>query len=539
MKKKGFLSLIALMLAFLLAGCDAVGLREYAQRIAGQLMGGVVRFSDMEYTRPDLDEITAILEESCEAAKTGASLDAVLDGVMAYYEAYDTFYTRLHLADIYYCKDLTDLYWKEEYEFCSTSSAEVEQGLDTLYYALAASPLRGELEGEDYFGSGFFDAYDGETIWTDTYTALVQRESELVASYYDLCGQADEDYYSEAYFSAWLEPMGEILAQLVRVRKQIAQELGYEDYVNLAYSQYYARSFSPEEAADYLHQIGAMLTPLYEKANQTEPVRNRYFSEREVLQYVTSCASAMGGEIGRAGQLLSRAGLYDISWGENKFNGSFEVYLTAYQEPFILLNPSGTCDDLLAFAHEFGHFAADYAAGGSYAGTDVSEVLSQGMEYLSLSYAKAEPQVRQQLTQIRLRDCLYTYVEQAAYADFEQQLYRLSDSELTAAGIQKLYTEVLSAYGFDSWAWDTRDYICLSHFYTNPMYLFSYVISNDLALQIYQLEQEETGAGLALYTEILPTEHEDLLFFAEEVGLENPLEPGRLEKVAQTLSAQV
>jgi hypothetical protein len=65
--------------------------------------------------------------------------------------------------------------------------------------------------------------------------------------------------------------------------------------------------------------------------------------------------------------------------------------------------------------------------------------------------------------------------------------------------------------------------------------VISYVVSNDAAFQLYQLEQQEPGVGLQIYLDNLDTEQEDFFPFLEEAGLESPFLEDRIPKVAQTL----
>ena len=65
------------------------------------------------------------------------------------------------------------------------------------------------------------------------------------------------------------------------------------------------------------------------------------------------------------------------------------------------------------------------------------------------------------------------------------------------------------------------------------MYMISYVVSNDLAMQIYQQELESTGAGLSLYEQILSSQDSFLLTFAETYGLQSPFAEGRLQDAAE------
>ena len=240
----------------------------------------------------------------------------------------------------------------------------------------------------------------------------------------------------------------------------------------------------------------------------------------------------MGGTILDAFRLMEDAQLYDIAYGENKFNSSFEVYLTSYYEPFLFLNPTLSRYDCLTLAHEFGHFCNDYACYGSYSGLEVTEIFSQGMEYLALCYGEDT----EDLARLKMADSLSVYVEQAAFASFEQRMYTLTGEDLTVENLYALYDEIAAAYGFDTPGYDPREFISITHFYTNPLYVISYVVSNDAAMQIYQLELEDPGAGLALMEESLYTQQYYFQDFLQEAGLENPFTQEQLQKAKAVFS---
>ena len=523
MKKFG--KLLALLLAAaLLAGCSR------------QLTGDMTRYEDMTYTRPNMARMEHMLSLAVDAAMAeeyGGKLRDVLSAIYAFYDEYDSFYTNYSLADIRSCHDLTDLYWQEEYAWCMEKSADVEALLEELYRQLAASPSREMLEAEAYFGEGFFDAYDGESTYDEAFLMLLEQESALISEYYDLSSEAtDYDYGTEEYYDACGEDMAQLLVELIALRQQIAQYWGYDSYPQFANDFYFYRDYTMEEAEQYLKEVAQYLSPIYTQLDWEHnwELSEQYCTEEEAFRYVKETAKKMGGTVQEAFSLMDAAGLYDITWSENKYSASFEVYLTSYYEPFIFMNPERSRYDCLTFAHEFGHFCNDYACYGSYAGVDVLEFFSQGMEYLSLCYGEDT----EDLKQIKMTDSLSIYVEQAAFASFEQRMYALEGEELTEENLYRLYEEVVAEYGLDIFGYDRREFVTITHFYTSPMYILSYVFSNDAAMQLYQLEQQESGAGLKLYQDNLASQEAWFLAFLETVGLESPFADGRLEKIADT-----
>ncbi|MBE6933830.1 MAG: hypothetical protein E7462_02085 [Ruminococcaceae bacterium] len=536
-RQKWIVWLLAVVLLF--SGCRLPNLQEINDQL-NDLVGNIgaeaaVRFSDMEYTRPDMDRMEADLQACCENAKTETDVQVLLEQVLNFYGLYNSFYTNYNLATIYYFTDMTDSKWEGEYSFCAQNAGTAEAALEELLYALAACPLKDELEKDESFGEGFFDSYVGETLWDETFTSLMNREAVLEEEYYDLCTQAQAvSYYSDAYFQIYGTQMAELYVELIALRQEIAAYAGYADYATFAFEFYHYRDYTPAQAEQYLLDVEKELVPLYKEMVMNQwGGSNRYCSEKETYTYVRSCAEAMGGSIENAFTLMAKSDLYDLTYSDKKYDGSFEVYLMDYQVPYVFVNPTASEQDKLTFAHEFGHFCQDYA--GSISCVDIAEVFSQGMEYLSLFYGKNGSG----LTQMKLADCLQLYVEQSAFALFEHRVYQLKGDELTVENVLKIYEEVGTAFGFPVWGWDSRDFVLIGHFFTDPMYILSYVVSNDVAFQLYQLEQSQAGKGLELYKKELSTTQIYFLSFVEEAGLESPFAPNRVATVRKTLEQMI
>ena len=477
-------------------------------------------YSDMEYTRPDPARLQALLDQVCTRAR-GRDVDSILDGVFAFYDAYDQFCTASALAYIHYSGDLTSSYWEEENNFCTNAGPTAQQMLDSLYNALAASPCRRALE-QAYFGMGYFDSYTEEAFWDDQLVALMEQENQLISRYYTQSRRLTTILGS---FFPKAEEMAETLAELILIRNEMAAYAGYDSYESFANDLYYYRDYTPEEMTAYLDGVRDHLAPMYPAACK-DMEDGKTAAPNQALDFVRTAAQAMGGTAAQAFRLMEEAGLYDIDAGKHKFDTSYELYLPSYQEPFLFMNPAGMESDCLILAHEFGHFCNDYASLGTAAGVDVCEIFSQGFEYLSLC---CHPEA-QRLTRYKMADSLSIYVEQACYARFEQRMYQLSNP--TAKALRELYQATAAEYGMVDACFSPWDFVYIPHFYTNPMYVSSYIFSNDAAMQLYQLECQQSGAGIALYQQSLSTQQPYFLAFLEEAGLESPFAPGRLEEVA-------
>lgn len=132
--------LAALVLAvLLLCGCGNV------QQKLDFLRKDYTAYSDMEYSRPDIEQMDELLQNVIEVSK-GDDLQAILERIYAFNDFYDQFQTSYALADIRYCGDLTDLYWEEEYEFCMEASAAVDAGLESPFAEGRVARIRSTLE---------------------------------------------------------------------------------------------------------------------------------------------------------------------------------------------------------------------------------------------------------------------------------------------------------------------------------------------------------------------------------------------------------
>ena len=69
------------------------------------------------------------------------------------------------------------------------------------------------------------------------------------------------------------------------------------------------------------------------------------------------------------------------------------------------------------------------------------------------------------------------------------------------------------------------------------MYVISYVVSNDVAMQLYQAEAKAPGEGVRQWENGLFSMQAGLLGFVEEMDLTSPFAEGRIEQIRDTLKA--
>lgn len=516
-----------------------------------------VAFADMEYTRPDAAALCKALGELEKLVKNGGSFDEVGAAFEAAYSDYSLFNTMDSLSYIRHTIDLNDEYYETENNWCEEQSPLIEQALEKCYIAMGQSDLRDRLE-EEYFTEDFFDFYDENQIYSnDRVVKLMQKDNDLQAQYMalqsdqtiewngeevlyeDIIGDESLDYDSylmayQLYYNKYNPQVGEIFAEMIRTRNEIARELGYDTFADFAYSYYYDRDYTPEEAEDYLSDIAAELAPMYfyavYGAQSTTPC-----STDEVLDLFEKTVYRFGGEFATSYEFMQAYDLMDITDSSSKMPGSYVTYLSSYQMPFLYVSPTGKLDDLLTCCHEFGHFVDGFVNCNGTSSIDCNEIFSQGLEFLSLSRAELDDDEREALTISKVADSLMTFVSQAAYAEFELRAYALPDDQLNTEGLNALFLECMEEFGQSYTGMEdiiAPGWIDIQHFLIAPYYVISYCVSNDAALQIFQLE-EENGTGLETYRALMSTSSGNtILALLEENGMESPFEPGRVEELA-------
>lgn len=574
--KKKLTAIISLILAALLLSSCAV---TDALPLSGRLLGGIfegisnalsgraddVPFSEMEYVRPDMDAIEGRILAATDALESNASYSRISGKITQCITDYYDFQTAYALADIHSCLDTTDEYWAEEYSYCTESSAEFQQLFDELCYACAASGKAERIE-RDFFWEGFCEDYADpeDSIYTDEAVELMQREAGLLSEYRTVLAAPviivdgeELDYYTALYecedadeynrlfmeyYYQYNEYLADIYIRLIRVRRELAEELGYASYRDMQYDYAFSRDYTPEQAERYIEDIRTYAVPVYLSA---APYYYLYDVEEEDLEAIVgSAAAAMGGCIEDTFAFICDCGLYDLSYSDFKANMSFTTYIPNYDAPYVFVDPQGSEADILTFCHELGHAADAWYNYNADESLDLSEVFSQSLEYLMPAYMgdSLDSETIDELYRMKMYDTLECYVQQASFAQFENEVYAMSDDELSAESINALSLRLAREYGYLAEGYE--DYYALSwidivHFFEYPFYVISYPVSCDVALQIYELESEEHGTGLDKYLELLPRGAITLVQAAEEVGLESPFADGRVEHAIRAVEAKL
>lgn len=531
----------------------------------------MLRFDDIEYARPDADALCANISAVTELVSSGASAEQILDMFYGVYDEYYHFYTMSSVANVRYYAEMSNEYYKGEYDFCEQASPDIEEKLEALYKACAVSPAKTALEAQ-CFGEGFFDDYIDYEVYTNPeYLALAKHEKTVMENYHqalenpqiefngelrpfeELMAEYEDDVNSyieilQNYYEKYNPIIGGYYIELINIHRQMAEVLGYESYGDFCYDQTYGRDYTWADGKRYVAGIRKSLVPLYQVLDAQGLLYDEELSsasESLVRSSLSEIVKKLGGTIEEAYNFMLAYDLCDMSPSGDKMETSFTIYLYELETPYILINPSGSVRDIFTYAHEFGHFTDMYHTYQSDEDLETAETFSQGMEWLALCNLgdNLSAQTMEKLRVHQLADTVSVFISQAAYADFEDRVNAIAPDELTVEALNDTFRSVSQDFGFYVPYLDfyySQCWIDVPHFFESPYYVISYCVSADTALQIYQQELASPGAGLELYNALLErTAGDGIQAVAEAAGLESPFKEGRFDEIADFIRTQL
>ena len=543
-----------------------------------------IKFSEIEYSRPNIEKMISDFEGATEKISDDSlSFEEKLDGIIALEESYTHLYTMLSYSRIKRSEDNSNSYWNDEYAYISENYPTFAKTLEALFVAAASSSDAERFEDE-YFGEGLIEKYkDGGTL-TDELVRLTTLETELENEYSeiseanteityggvtDTCDALLSEYealyandpkaYSKIreeinalYESAKSKKAVEIYVDLVKVRRDIADERGHDSFVIHAYEQI-DHEYTEDKLLAFTDEVAKHVVPVwatleaYVFSTMKESSANA-LNRVSLINRLYGAYEKMDGELRDAYSYMLKYELYNVELASAKRdNGSFATYLEAFDAPYLFVTTEGSNSDYLTMAHEFGHFFDSFVNHGADTSIDLSEVSSTSLEYLTfLGIAEALGSDARDIHFSLVRDALSVLVFQSFYALFEHNVYALDESDISETNIVNAMLRAADAMGLnknafvpdpDEGIYHALDYVLIPHVFISPCYVESYCTSTAVSLQLYFLEKSNTGEGVKTYLDLIKRDGEALMFedYIVASGLRSPFESGLVRDLAYKL----
>ena len=542
---------------------------------------GSVDFGAIIYTRPDIESVISAFEAAADTvARNEKSVADQIADLRALESPLSSVKTMYSMIEINRSKNSSIQFWIDEASYVGEYYPLLTQAVENLLVACARSVNKAVFEA-DYFGYSL-DEYENGGIYTDEAVTLMQREAELEAEYSSFSTATVEITYTrfgvdepfqgtvddvkaqlKEYFgndttaynnslinvnNLYKQKLNElskpIYIELIRTRRLIADELGYDSYTEQAYENL-GYDYSDEEMLALLGDVAKYVFTVTDKL--TAEVFDGYEPPKASVDNVTlintlySVYSDLGGTYKDAFSYMLQHGLYDISGkAENRYEGAFSTYLENNASPYIFITTSGYMSDYTVTAHEFGHFLDGYVNFGAEDSLSIMEVSSEAMELLTLARLKGilDSAEYKYLCYVTISSYLYeVLLAQSFYSVFEHMVYALDYSEITEDKLIEVMKEAHTfIYGESNVDLKLSDVI-IPHTMLYPCYVESYVASALVSLDIFFAENDERGSGFALYEKLI-NRSDNGLSFAErlaEAGIDSPFLEGKVEEVSSEI----
>ena len=554
-----------------------------------------MKFSEMTYTRPDINALLARCKQLAAKAADAQDGDAL---IQVYYEqsrAFADYTTASQLANIHYTCDTRDAYWKAEQDFFDANGPAVTNASVEISRAFLANPYVDALT--EHFGTTCVAGMKNAVLGMDDRTVELQQEfNALVSQYQQIYGGAlveldgkqltipqlgpyKEDldpavrraaYEAEAgYFDAHRDELDTLYTKIVKNLNQQAKVLGYKDYSELSYVRMNRIGYGQAEIQAFRDQVARDVVPELQKvmamrAKRTGithptftdlPIIFKDGNPKPIPGYQARMDAArtmyheLSPETAEFIDFMQDNELFDVESRPGKMSGGYMTSLPTYKAPFIFANWNNTSADVDVLTHECGHAFEGYVAERDpkvpadleCPGMESAEIHSMAMEFLTapwhhLLFGKDT----EKYALLHAEDSFLFLAYGCIVDEFQHRMYQNPD--LTPDERNAVWLELEHKYrpwiDFDNLPFYGRGagWQRQLHIYECPFYYIDYCLSTMAALQFFLLSLKDHKDAWERYLKLV--RRAGLASYTElmqTAGLKVPFEDGSIKAIAQQM----
>ncbi|MBQ9315326.1 MAG: M3 family oligoendopeptidase [Atopobiaceae bacterium] len=513
-------------------------------------MAEKLKFRDMPYERPDVDQIKAQLAELTARLAAATSYDEAKAVFLEKETLEKHVDTLANLAYIRHSIDTRDSFYDAEQDFWNDAIPELQEPLQAWTLAMLQSPYRPDFEAE-YGNLMFLNAEIEARSFSPEIVGELQQEGKLRTEYAKLIASAQIDFRGGTYTLSQLTPfktdaddevrleawkaegawykehqadLDRIYDELVHLRDAMGRKLGHPNYIGLGYDRMTRNCYDQHDIEKFRAAVIKHLVPLCDQIYRAQ-------AERLGVAYPLSFADAAlmfrSGNPrpqGTADDILAQGKRFydelspetseyfnamldqqmmDVLSTEGKEGGGYCESLMEYEMPFIFANFNGTQGDVEVITHEAGHgFAAwlnrkrvpmSYV----WPGMEACEVHSMSMEFFAWPWCEGffGPDTRKYLYSHLAGGV--TFIPYGTMVDHFQHLV-YENPQMTPAERHATWKRLLGTYmpwmrldGEIPFYSEGEGWQRQSHIYEVPFYYIDYCLAQTVALEFWEMIQED------------------------------------------------
>ena len=526
---------------------------------------GLIDFADIEYYHPDIDALMAEVEKLQTVADTGDK-DAFIEQCNLVDEMYEEASTQYTLASLMNSLDIFDEYYENEYTTLYDELLDVDFRYNDIMVPLIENGWRDALTEE--FGEQYVeDILLDDMLYDESAKDLFSRENELELEYDRICAEttfnyrgkewtlddimADEtlDYYTyyglvNQYCKVLSDNLAGVYTELVRIRCDIAETIGFDSYNEYRYLCY-DRDYTPDDAKEFHEAVKNEIVPVYNE-NYYDVIDlgrgglfSRTFDQDTIMQSLPAYFRAISPKIEESYQYMLKYHLYDIDVSDTKEEGAYTTYLDSYKSPFLFASFEDDMWSIQTIIHESGHFASFYHNPGD-GPLDLAEIDSQGLEMMMMSqYADIFGEDAGPAAGYQLVNMLSSVIQGSMYDEFQQIIY--DEKDLTMEEIANVFDGLLDEYGIrEQYPASKYEWVLVHHNFSAPLYYISYAVSAVPALEIWQIARQDFEVGKELYLSLYERDHDrDYSEVLADLGFSDPFDYRTLQTIGRDVEEEL
>lgn len=554
-----------------------------------------MKFSEMPYSRPDMEALAAATTQTLEAMKAAPNAAGQIAAYDAYEKKMQTAGTMQQIAYIRHTINTKDEFYNAENDYMDEIGPKLQELTHRVNTALLESPYRAELER--HYGALMFKNLEiAARSFSPAIVELMQEENKLVSEYQNLYASAtvefdgktmplpllgpykqDPDravrkaaYEADAkFFDSHREELDTLYDKLVKVRDAQAKKMGLPNYIPLGYDRMGRNCYTAKDVAAFRDQIAEDMVPIVAKVKEAQ--RRRIGVEKlafydEPISFADGNAVPEGtpDEILAAGKKMYQElspetaefidfmfenELFDVLSRDGKAPGGYCTEIADYKSPFIFSNFNATAGDVDVLTHEAGHAFEAYRAFKQELPSllhsptiEACECHSMSMEFLTAPWHHLF--FGKQTDKYELGHCedALVFIPYGCMVDeFQHKVYE--NPGMTPEQRNELWLSLEKKYrpwiDFDNLPFYSRGggWQRQLHIYEVPLYYIDYCMAQTVAFQFWNLSRENYAEAWKRYMTFV--DKAGTATFAELVesaGLKVPYHAGCIKEIGERIS---
>lgn len=556
------------------------------------------KFSEIKYVRPDMDAFSKEVQAFINAFPKAENYVQARELFMELNNTREKLDTMNTVADIRNTVDTADEFYEKEIEFFNAAIPNAELELKKANELLLASPFIDDFQKE--FGELYIRNIKNQIRFADVRNVDNQiRESQLTQQYAKASAVCSTTFHGEKVnfygllkymqstdrqvrreaFEAWAalyeSISGELDAvydDLIRVRCDMAEVLGFSDYIEMIYQRRERYDYNRKDVENFRRQVKETIVPvcmqLFEDQKKRLGIDSLHYYD-EALAYPEGNAVPIGNtqelidkalkmyhelseQTGEFFDFMVKYDLFDLETKPAKRQGGYCTFLADYNAPFIFSNFNKTSADVDVLTHEAGHAFEAYTASRIYPLTDqvwstteIDEIHSMSMEYFT--YPWMELFFEDHADKYRYEHLASSVMVVPYMCCVDEFQHRVFEGKVTDAGKRR---EIWSSLEKEYMPW--RDYdgneflenggfwMQKQHIFLFPFYYIDYALAQMGAFEFYGRMKENKEQAWEDYYRLCSAGGSRGYFELLKVGnLSNPFADGTVGRVMDSIRSDL